>query len=78
MTRDLLVRFSAVFLVFAAIAGATGAASASDLPAALATLAGSLALVTLGLAAGVRERPRRPALVRARRRDGGRRDAGRR
>lgn len=73
MTRDLLVRFSAVFLVFAIVAGATGAASASALPMALATLAGSLALVTLGLAAGLRERPRRTAAVRARRRAADRR-----
>lgn len=64
MTRDLLVRISAVFLVFAVVAGATGAASESALPGALATVAGLLALTLLGLASSVRERRRRPAPVR--------------
>ncbi|WP_372424901.1 hypothetical protein [Salinarimonas chemoclinalis] len=65
MTRDLLTRFSAVFLVLALVAAATAAASVSALPGAIATIAGALALTTLLFAQVGPERRRRPVPVRA-------------
>ncbi|MGP9819995.1 hypothetical protein ACTZWW_08260 [Salinarimonas sp. NSM] len=64
MTRDLLIRFSAVFLVLALVASATAAASASALPGAIATIAGALALITMVFAQVIPERRRRLASVR--------------
>ncbi|GGK50308.1 hypothetical protein [Salinarimonas ramus] len=65
-TRDLLMRFSAVFIVLALVFALTGAASTSALPGAIAAIAGALALTTMGLAAAAGERRRRPAPVRVR------------
>ncbi|MGJ3262608.1 MAG: hypothetical protein ACFE0R_05160 [Salinarimonas sp.] len=64
-TRDLLTRFSAVFLVLALVASATAAASAAVLPGAIATIAGLLAVATLVLAQAPVERRRRLAPARA-------------